>query len=217
MAIIKAQGLQLAIGSYGTGTAINMTAITNATEAVATLAASHGIIVNDIIVPTSGWKRLDQRVVRVKTLATNDVTLESINTSNTTDYPAGSGTGTVKKVTSWTTISQLKRDVTTGGGGFETSDATTLDDVRTQNVPIIAVGTTATFNVFWDPTLSWFSAVRDAARAGTLFPYRETLGNGSKIYGNAYWGFNEEPQIVDGLLTAQITLNSAPDSTTYSS
>lgn len=216
MAIIKAQGLQLAIATTF-GTNVTMSAITNATEAVATLAASHGVAVNDIIEVTSGWKRLDKMVVRAKTVATNDVTLEGINTSSTTDYPAGSGTGTIREIATWTTITQLKRDVTTGGGGFETSDATTLDDVRTQNVPIIAVGTTATFNVFWDPTLAWFSVVRAAALSGLLVPFRETLGNGSKIYGNAYWGFNEEPQIVDGLLTAQITINSSPDTKTYAS
>ena len=57
MAIIKAQGLQLAIASTF-GTQFTISAITNATEAVATHSASHGVAVNDIIEVTSGWKRL---------------------------------------------------------------------------------------------------------------------------------------------------------------
>lgn len=216
MAIIKAQGLQLAIATTF-GTNVTMSAITNANPAVATLGASHGVLVNDIIEVTSGWKRLDKRVVRVSVVATNDVSLEGINTTSTTDYPAGAGTGTVREIATWTTVTQLKRDASVSGGGFETSDATTLDDVRTQPIPIIAVGTQLQFNPFWDPALPWFSIVRDASRAGILYPYRLTISSGAKVYGNAYWGFNEEPQIVDGLFTAQITLTSSPDSTTYAS
>ncbi|MCU0898162.1 MAG: phage tail protein [Burkholderiales bacterium] len=216
MSIIKAQGLQLAIASTF-GTAATMSAITNASEAVATLGTGHGVIVGDIIEVTSGWKRIDKMVVRAKTVATNDVTLEGINTSSVTDYPAGSGTGTVREVTAWTTVSQLKRDVQSGGGGFQFSDATTLDDVRTQQVPILAQGVQLTFNPFWDPSLAWFDIVKAAARAGSLYPYRITLSSGAKIYGNAYWGFSDEPTVVDGLLVASITLSASPDSKTYTS
>jgi len=216
MSIIKAQGLQLAIAST-IGTNVTMSAITNAAEAVATLGSGHAIVQGDVFEVTSGWKRLDKMVVRAKTVATNDVTLEGVNTASTTDYPAGSGTGTIREITAWTTVSQLKRDVQSGGGGFQFADSTTLDDVRTQQVPILAQGVQLTFNPFWDPSLAWFSVVKAAARAGTLYPYRITLASGAKIYGNAYWGFSDEPQVVDGLLVAAITLSAAPDSITYSS
>ena len=214
MSIIKAQGLQLAIAST-IGTAVTMSAITNASEAVATLGTGHAVVVSDIIEVTSGWKRLDKMVVRAKTVATNDVTLEGINTTSTTDYPTGSGIGTVREITAWTTISQLKRDVTSGGGGFQFADATTLDDVRTQQVPLLAQGVQLTFNPFWDPSLAWFDVVKTAARAGALVPYRMSLSSGAKIYGNAYWGFSDEPTVVDGLLVASITLSASPDSKTY--
>lgn len=216
MAIIKAQGLSLAIATVF-GATKTMSAITNATEAVATLEASHGVVVNDIIEVTSGWKRLDKRVLRAKTVVTNDVTLEGMDTSSTTDFPAAQGTGTIREITTFVTVSQLKRDVSSGGGGFEQSEATTLDDVRTQNIPIIAIGTELTFNVFWDPSLSWFASVRTASRSGLLTPFRMTLGSGQKLYGNAYWGFNDEPSITDGLMTGQIVLRASPDTTTYTS
>lgn len=216
MSILKAQGLSLAIGT-ATGTSITMSAITNAAEAVATLGTGHGVTQGDLLIVSSGWKRLDNMVVRVKTVATNDVTLESINTSSTSDYPAAGGAGTVKKVTNWTTISQLKRDVQSGGGGYQFAEATTLDDVRTQQVPILANGVQLTFNPFWDPSLAWFATVKAAARAGALFPYRMSLPAGQKVYGNAYWGFIDEPKIVDGLLVGEITLQGSPDSVTYTS
>lgn len=86
MAIIIATGTGVDIASTY-GASVNMTAITNATEAVATLAAGHGVVVGDFLEVTSGWQRLTGRIVRVKTVATNDVTLESINTSSTSLFP----------------------------------------------------------------------------------------------------------------------------------
>jgi hypothetical protein len=106
MAVIAAQGLQLSIAS-AFGSQFTISALTNASEGVATLSASHGVTVGDLIEITSGWKRLNQRVVRAKTVATNDVTLESVNTTSTTDYPAGEGVGTGREITTWTSISQL--------------------------------------------------------------------------------------------------------------
>jgi hypothetical protein len=84
-------------------------------------------------------------------------------------------------------------------------------------VPILAQGVQLTFNPFWDPSLAWFDTVKAAARAGALYPYRMTLASGAKIYGNAYWGFSDEPTVVDGLLVASITLSASPDSKTYTS
>jgi hypothetical protein len=64
------------------GTSSNMTAITNAAEAVATLAAGHGVVVGDFLEVTSGWDLLNGRIVRAKTVATNDITFETINTTS---------------------------------------------------------------------------------------------------------------------------------------
>jgi hypothetical protein len=216
MSIKKAQGLQLAIAS-AFGSTKTMSAISNASEAVATLEASHGVVENDIIEITSGWKRLNKRVVRADSVATNDVTLEDVNTSSTTNFPAGEGTGTIREISTWTTITQLKREVGAGGGGFENADGTTLDDVRTQQIPIIAVGVELTFNPFWDPSLSWFTVVSAASQAGDPVPFRMTLASGEKIYGNAYWGFNDEPSVVDGLFVAQVTLRNIVQSIVYTS
>ena len=47
MAVIKSQGLQLAIGST-LGTQFTVSALSNANPGVATLSASHGVAVNDI-------------------------------------------------------------------------------------------------------------------------------------------------------------------------
>jgi hypothetical protein len=213
MAIIAAQGLQLAIASTF-GTQFTVSAISNASEGVATLSASHGVIVGDLIELTSGWKRLNGRVVRAKTVSTNDVTLESINTSSTTDYPATEGVGTGREITAWTSISQLLPDVNVSGGGFRRSDITEIDDVRVKELPILAEAVVLSFSYHWDPSLAWRSTVETASRAGTQYPFRITKGS-YKIYGNGYWGYNAEPRIENGVLVGSIELSLVADSVTY--
>lgn len=213
MAVIASQGLQLAIASTF-GTQFNITALTNAAEGVATLSASHGIVVNDILEVTSGWRRLTQRVVRAKTVATNDVTLEGINTSSTADYPAGEGVGTGREITAWTTISQLLPDVSVSGGGFRRVDITQIDDIRVKELPILAEGVTLTFSYHWDAALPWRSVVEAAARSGNPTPFRLTKGT-TRLFGNAYWGYNSEPSIANGVLVGSIELSSVADIVTY--
>jgi hypothetical protein len=213
MAIIKSQGLQLAIGST-LGTQFTVSAVTNANPAVATFSASHGVAVNDIILLQSGWKRLNERVVRASAVATNDVTLEGINTSATADYPTGEGVGTGREITAFTTISQLQPDVGVSGGGFRRSDITQIDDIRAKEIPILAEATALTFSYFWDSELPWLGAVDAAARAGNVVPFRITIGT-TKIYGAGYWGFNSVPSIQNGVLVSSIELSLVSDVTTY--
>lgn len=216
MAIYKSQGLQLAIASTF-GATKTMSAVSNASEAVATLEASHGVIVNDIIEVTSGWTRLDGRVVRAGAVATNDVTLEDVDTSSTSNYPAAEGAGTIREITAWTSLSQVRRDITSGGGGFEQDDITFITDTRQRNRPGLAQPSTLDLTAFFDPSLSWVSVVRTAARGGTRTPFRMTLSGSQKIYGNAYWGFNEEPAIENNSLVYKLQLTLDVDSITYTS
>jgi hypothetical protein len=213
MAVIAAQGLQLSIAS-AFGSQFTISALTNASEGVATLSASHGVTVGDLIEITSGWKRLNQRVVRAKTVATNDVTLESVNTTSTTDYPAGEGVGTGREITTWTSISQLTPDISVSGGGFRRADITQIDDIRVKELPILAEAVTLTFNYFWDAALPWRSAVETAARSGQPYPFRIVKGS-TKIYGNAYWGYSSEPSVQNGVLVSSIELSAVADSITY--
>ena len=213
MSVIASQGLQLAIASTF-GAAKAMTVVTNASQGVATLEASHGIIVGDVFEVTSGWKRLNQRVVRADAVATNDITLEDINTSSTSDYPAGEGIGSIREITAWTNISQLLPDVSVSGGGFRRVDITEIDDIRVKELPILAEGVVLTFGYHWDPALPWRSIVEAAARAGAPTPFRLTKGT-TRIYGNAYWGYNSEPSIANGVLVGSIELSSVADTVTY--
>lgn len=214
MAVYKSTGLQLAIGATF-GTTKNMTAITNATSAVATLEAAHGVIVTDIIEVTSGWSRLDKRVVRVSVVATNDVTLEGIDTSSTTLYPAGEGTGTVREVLTWVSVSQLLPEFTVTGGGFEQDDITQMTSSRRLNRPGFAEAVNMEFSAFWDPAQTWVTTVRAARQTSSLVPMRLITAAGQKIYGNAYWGLNEEPGSQNNSFIYRLSLGLQADSVTY--
>lgn len=197
------------------GTAVALSAITNATEAVATLAAGHGVVVGDILEITSGWGRLNGRLVRVKAVATNDVTLEGMDTSSTTKFPAGTGTGSIRRITAWDQLSQVK-NISTSGGDQQFADATSIEDDVEVKIPTIKSARTMTLEVYDDPTLAWYATVSAADDAASPVGLMIAPPNGSKIVANAYWGLQREPGIQKNeVLTSTISLNFAAPSMRY--
>lgn len=216
MSFILAPGTAVAIASTY-GTAINMTAVSNASEAVATLAAAHGVVIGDILEITSGWPKLNGRVVRVSAVATNDVTLEDVDTSSTTQYPAGSGTGTVRKITAWTSISQVAADITSAGGEQQFAAIRLLSQEDEINLPTTRSAVTQTLPVYFDPSLAWVATVRAARDAKTPYAVRLSYPGGASTYGNAYWGMGDVPSVRDGVLATDITLSYSAQPVTYAS
>lgn len=90
------------------------TIVTNATEAVVTSAA-HGYSNGDIVEITSGWGRLNRRNFRIKSVSTDTFVLEGADTSSTTYYPAGTGIGSVRKVSTFTQLTTIMNPQSTGG------------------------------------------------------------------------------------------------------
>lgn len=194
---------------------VSMSAITNATEAVATLAAGHNVVPGDYLEITSGWGLLNGKIVRVKAVATNDVTLEGINTTSTDKFPSGTGTGSVRRITAWDQLSQIK-NVSTSGGEQQFADATSLDDDVEVKIPTIKSARSMTLEVFDDPTLSWYATVAAASDAVVPTAVLIQPPNGSKTLANAYWGLMKEPNIQKNeVLTSSITLTFNSESTRY--
>lgn len=215
MAVTLTTGTVVAIASTY-GASVTMSAISNAAEAVATLGAGHGVVVGDYLEVTSGWGRLDKRIVRAKTVATNDVTFESINTSNTTTYPAGTGTGSIRRITAWTNMSQIQGS-STSGGDLQYTDITAIDDVVQKQAPTIRSAVNVTLTVFDDPTLGWYAAVDTANEARTPYAVRFSFPNSSKLVANAYWNLQKTPSFAtNDSLKAQIGLTFCADPVRYS-
>lgn len=214
MAITISTGTVLAIAKTYAA-AVNMTAITNAAEAVATLAAGHGVVAGDYLEVSSGWGRLDKRIVRAKTVATNDVTFEGIATTSTTLYPAGTGTGTVRRITAWDNLSQLK-EMSVSGGDQQYADITAIDDVVSKQVPTIRSAVALSVTVMDDPALAWYATVQTAADTSAVAAMRMSFPNGSKLVANGYWSLQKTPNVAKNeSLTAKLDISYAAEPTRY--
>lgn len=215
MAVSLPNGATISIGStFGSSKA--MSAVSNASEAVATLEASHGVVENDILVITSGWSGLNGRVVRADSVATNDVTLEDINTSSTTTYPAGSGTGSVVEVTAWTQITQIL-DSAFAGGESQFTNYSFLEDARERQIPTQKSAESLTLTIADDQSLTHWSVLAAADLARTPYPIRVSLPSGAKLYYNGYVTFNQSPSLTKNeVMGVQCTVSFVADPTRYS-
>lgn len=194
MTVSVAVGARLDFAS-AVGTAIAISALSNATAAVATVGTSHGIAGGDYVVIThSGWGMLQGRAARVSGTDGTSVTLEGIDTSSTASYPAGQGTGTLVEVSTWTQVTQIG-GVDSSGGDQNFADASTLDDVDDKQLPTSRSAVSYNFTVHDDPTLSWYPTLRSVADAGAARPMRITKPSGGKFLANGYWSFQEAPQM----------------------
>ena len=205
MAITLAVGTTVAIAS-AYGASKTMSAVSNADPGVATLEASHGVATGEFIEVTSGWARLNSRIVKAGTVATNDVPLLGVNTTSTSFYPATSGTGSVREISTWTTISQITRAISISGGEQQFADITALEDPIDKQIPTRRSPVSCTLPVFFDPELSWVATVRSVADSATATAVRFTYPDGTVIVGNAYWSLQEIPTIEDETLRSRIDL-----------
>lgn len=217
MAVNFPNGSQIAVAST-IAVAKNMTAITNSTlggAAVATLEASHGILVNDLVVVASGWGNLDGAVRKVTALATNDATFGGLDTSNQTRYPAGSGTGTVRKITAWTAVTQVS-DLQTSGGEQQFATYQFLDADSEKKKPTIRSAMDLSFNLGDDPALPWYSVLRAISDSRADTPVRVTLPNGAIIYYNGVITMAETPTMtVNEIMKLNVTVSLAATPTRY--
>lgn len=186
--------------SFGTtlGASKTMSAISNLSEAVATLEAAHGVVENDIIIVTSGWLKLNKRVVRADSVATNDVTLEDINTANTTTFPPGSGTGSIVEVTAWTQIPYIK-DFAGQGGEQQTVIEEFLDS--DDQYEFFTSRTPRRYNMgvaFQGSTATHFPLLRTASDAKTETAFRVAFPGGAVTYFLAIPSFDVVPTLNKG-------------------
>lgn len=193
MALQFPNGAAFAIAS-GYGAVKTMSAVSNASTAVATLEASHGVVEGDIIEVTSGWSKLNNRIVAAGTVSTNDVNLSGIDSSSTTNYPAGSGTGSVREISGWQEIDQILGFETSGGDQqFWTGQFINADDqieeptVRTPERLVLTLGDG--FNA----TAYGLLATADDDRLQRAF--RLTLRNGDIIYYNGIIAMRRTPSM----------------------
>lgn len=194
-----------------------MSAVSNAAEAVATLEAAHGVVVSDILIVSSGWSELDQRVARASAVATNDVTLEDINTASTLRFPAGSGIGSVREISAWTAITQIL-EFDTVGGDQQFFQYQFLESYSQRQIPTVRSPQSINMALGDDQSLPWYDVIVAAAEGGAPVPMRITLPSGAKLFYNGYWSINKTPRMsVNNAMAVDVTFAFAAELTRYAS
>lgn len=193
----------------------NVTALTNANPANATSAA-HGYANGDILLQSSGWTDLNDRPIRVANSLTNSFDEEGFDTTDTTQFPAGGGVGTVKRVSSFVPFSQVT-DVATAGGEQQYFQWVYLEDGLQRQKPTFKNARTMTVTLDYDNAQAWYNTLVTHDRTGITQVLRAALPNGKFFYWSVVVGFDGEPNFninTNMQVTAQLAMVN-PRSTKY--
>ena len=196
--------------------ALPFSAISNASEAICTVTGAT-LVVGDILLVASGWTALNNRVVRVKAATATAITLEAIDTTDTTLYPAGSGTGTLKKVLTWVQIPQVT-DFASSGDEQNYTDVAFLEAQQGFQIPTDKSAASMTITVADDPALPYVSVVSAADAARSIQATRLNLPGTDKIYYGVFTSFSKQPAISrNNIMTKTVSLAQQADPTRYTS
>jgi hypothetical protein len=197
-------------------TAKTVTSISNAAEAVVDCTA-HGYSVGDIVQLFSGWGRLNRRACRVKTVLTDSFVAEGIDTTSTEFFPAGSGGGTVRKVTTFQQINKILNPTSSGGEPKNVAVKFLESDVEeTINDGFTAV--TESFEIDADEFgQASYTALRSLSEVQTDTVLKKTLRSGSIILTPCRVSLNENVKMTDGqVITNAVSVNGNGRLTRYS-
>lgn len=204
MAVSLPNGATVEIAS-GLATAVTITAVTNADPAVAT--ATNSLAADDYVVVTSGWSRLNNKVVRVSAADGTSFTMEDIDTSDTGVYTAGSGTGSAQEITGWTQLQQILSSSSTGGEQ-QFLDYQLLESDAAVRIPTFKAPAGLSFTVADDPSLAGYALAKTANDDREPRAVRVTLPNGAKLLYNAYISLAPSPSLtVNEVMSVEITLS----------
>lgn len=173
------------------GSDITVTAATNANPPVLT-ATGHTLVNGDIIEVKSGWNGANNKTFRVSAVAANTFSLEGLDASSTTLFPAGQGIGTVKKINTFTKLDQVTGFEPSGGDGKFVS-VQLLESDSEINLPAGFNAASITITMADDPSLPGFAALKTASDTKALRTLRLLLKNGGSIYYVGYLAFDETP------------------------
>jgi hypothetical protein len=179
--------------------AVNITAVTNATEAVVT--ATNTFAAGDLVEYTGGWGQANNRVFRVKTPSGTQFTLEGLDTSDTSLFPAGAGVGAVRKITTRVPIVQVTGADVSGGDG-KTQTVSLLDSAVDVVLPDGFNATTVTLTIADEPSKPHHAALKAISDGTKIAALIGTLPGGGLLLYSGYCSFNENPSLAKGSVMA---------------
>lgn len=191
--------------------ALAFSAISNASEAVATTVGST-LVVGDIVQITSSWSPLNGKVVRVKAATATAVTLESIDTTNVVVYPVGGGSGTLRKIMTWVQIPQVT-DLAFSGGDQNYLDVVFLEDAQGRQLPTDKAAAKLVLTVADDPAQAYVPILQAADLSQAIQASRLNLPGTDVIYYGCFTSYSTQPAVSRSNLltrTVSMALQAAP-------
>jgi len=162
--------------------AITIATFTNANPGVAT-SVGHGLADDDEVLFKGSWEDATDSVFRADQLSADTFSLQSLNTTDTTLFPAGGGaSSTVQKITNWKTIPQVLT-VATAGGDARRVTISPLARRTPINVPIGLNPVDITLTLGHDASNAIYQEMLGISRALLPVAFRQLLADGSVSYG----------------------------------
>lgn len=177
-------------------TAKGITALTNASPALATSAA-HGYVDNNEILLTSGWEDASASVWRVDTIDANSFTVLGLDSTDVNYYAPGGGTGTAQLVGPWTEIPQVL-DITSNGGDPRFTQINPLSRRNAINMPTGFNPASIELRIGHDPNLAALATMRSISRRLSKCAFKMTLSNGAAAYAYGTLAISEIPTMASG-------------------
>ena len=172
-----------------------ISALSNANPAVASSTA-HGYVDLDEILLTSGWEDANDCVFRVDQLTADTFGVTGLNSTNTTFYGAGTGTGEAKKISGWTDIPQVL-GINTQGGDAKFTEVQLLAARNGIKIPTGFNASSVTLDLAHDPQLAAYHTMIDISRTFTKCAFR-VVGSGGTAYSYGYMVVSEVPSMQAG-------------------
>jgi hypothetical protein len=193
---------------------IAVTAVTNATQAVVTTGAAHTYTNGDFVEINNGW--FINRVFRILAASASVLTLEGMDTTSATLYPASGAPGTIRRVSTWTRITTPMQPQVQGG------DPNTVNYRYTDNVQTFTITdgfqpVTETLGIDADSnTTAGYLALRTLTASGAMSALRKTLRTGSLIVTPCTVALNESVLFQEGQINmVRCTFNAGGAVTRY--
>ena len=170
-----------------------ITALTNANPAVATSTA-HGYATNDEILLTSGWEDATDSVYKVTVIDANSFSIQGLDASNTSFFPAGTGTGSAQKLSGWTSIPQVLT-INSSGGDARFTDVAPLSKRNAVKIPTGFNATSVTLSLAHDASNANYQTMLGISRTLTKVAFKQVISGGATTYGYGYMNVSEMPKL----------------------
>lgn len=205
MAISLPNGALVAIASGYTAATATFTSVSNA--APPAVLVTNTFVTGDFVEVTSAWSRLTNKIVRLAAASATGFSLEGIDTTLTTIYPAAGGLGTARKVSGWTQLSQILSS-SSSGGEQQFLQYQLLEGDAQKQIPTFKNAAGLKFSVADDPSLAGYILASVANDDRLPRAVRITLPSGAVILYNAYVSLNKTPSLtVNEIMACEVTLS----------